>query len=154
MNLADAWDLVLAETFPTPRMPARELAIWERVKEPIWRDAAQVRFDFSLGDGSKPSEDCTVEERAMWRELSCRRVDVVVMRSGVIRLIELKEVFGTAALGQCLLYDELATEVFGGPSGWTLTVVCRYADDGCVKIAVGYGIEVVTLGELGSAMVI
>jgi hypothetical protein len=102
-------------------------------------------YDAVLGTDAVSPVGIDPEDRRLWVALRKKRVDVLLSRPGVKRIIEIKPTGGMAALGQLLTYRRLMQEET--PRGIDLEgwLICLRCDDDVIETFPSFGLSVLEL---------
>lgn len=98
-------------------LPEHEARIWRRYLEQYERDFHRFEYNVRVGRGLSPAVPAPGAERpdeaayrAMWTQLTQRRIDVVGFRLDETWLIEVEGRPSARAVGQLVMYEELYTQ--------------------------------------------
>lgn len=84
-----------------------DVVVWDRWLSKHRGEDFSCDYDVSVGDGRDPAGFTSPWDRALWRALTVKRIDVVVTVPGGLLLVEVKPVLNMSGLGQILGYLHL-----------------------------------------------
>ena len=119
-----------------------EVLVWDRFLKREGTRVTGCQYDVRLGTGRRPSLNMSSQDRVMWFELTCKRLDVVCRWLDAIWVVEVKERLCMSALGQVLSYTQLWNSELRSMGQAVPLVVCGQLDDDLVSVFEGSKVRV------------
>lgn len=100
-----------------PHMAREDFAIWKRWYPTVDPRPIELYFDVGLGEGREPLDTATPDERELWRHLTQKRADALLVFPDRVHLVELRHAATPNAIGRLLVYRRLLHDdnPFGTP---------------------------------------
>lgn len=90
-----------------PGLNASSILLWRKWLAFYEHDFSSYAYNVHVGQGIQAPAYLTEAEKAMWKNLTQKRIDVVAERMGETWIIEIVERPGLAAVGQLIGYEHL-----------------------------------------------
>jgi hypothetical protein len=109
-------------------MSTEDLRIWFRFQDQLPEDTHTLYFNVRLGEGKPSGQDDDTEWQTYWHQVTSKRADVVLVRPGELRIIELRNHASANAIGRLLMYRTLWTDDPQAPGKVTAQLVTNVDD--------------------------
>lgn len=103
---------------------AQSIALWRTWLKYYCTDFASFDYNVRVGQGIQPPAYLTDQEKALWKALTQKRIDVVAHRYDSDWIIEIMERPGLATVGQLIGYNSLARKYLTLKPTVRLALIC------------------------------
>lgn len=90
-----------------PGMSKEDLLLWKRYRTEAYKDAVNVYFNVGVGGQTEAPEGTNEEIAKAWLLLTQKRIDVVIETNDAWKIIEIRSIAESGAIGRLFAYREL-----------------------------------------------
>lgn len=109
-----------------PGLNSSSIDLWRQFLKLYEDRFYRFEYDVHVGEGIRPPANFSDIEKAQWKRLTQKRIDVVAQAPGATWIIEIMERPGLATLGQILGYLHFAKNYLNPQPALIGAVVSRY----------------------------
>lgn len=128
-----------------PGMSREDKILWEEYRATAYEDAINVYFNAGVGGETESPKDTAQALADMWLKLTQKRIDVLIETEKEWRIIELRSLADTGAIGRLLTYKTLWEQDPIGSKPVRLILVTDRYDQAIADTAKPLGISYVVL---------
>lgn len=107
-----------------PGLNSSSVDLWRQWLKYYEGDFSSYDYNVRVGQGIQPPAYLTEQEKALWKSLTQKRIDVVAHRWDSDWIVEIVERPGLASIGQLIGYFHLAQEYLELKSTVRLALIC------------------------------